>query len=80
MKAARPGGSRFEMSSGHSNRDHPCRAAFTTYPPLVHSKTASLAGPARLANLSDDTPHYLVESTVLLPDFACIHGPKVRCM
>jgi hypothetical protein len=46
--------------------------------PMFH-----LAGPARPANLSDDTPYYGVrreESTVLSPDFACTRGPQVRRM
>ena len=44
----------------------------STYPPLVHNQTGSLAGPARLAYLSADSPYYGVrreESTVVSPDF-----------
>ena len=44
----------------------------STYPPLVHSQTGSLAGPVRLAYLSADSPYYGVtreESTVVSPDF-----------
>jgi hypothetical protein len=48
------------------------------FQPVFH-----LAGPARPANLSDDTPYYGVrreESTVVSPDFASSLGPQVRRM